>query len=93
MTAVLPRLFTTLRLCVVISFSVIFFSESFAIRYGIGYVIMNAWAQVLYIDMYSGILALSITGFLVFMAIDLIQTVSCTWLTYSATNYQKFPWR
>ena len=91
--AVLPRLFTALRLCVGISFSVIFFSESFATRYGIGYFIMNAWAQVLYIDMYSGILALSITGFLVFKAIDFFQKVSCPWLSPPAANYQNFSWR
>jgi NitT/TauT family transport system permease protein len=91
--AVLPRLFTALRLCVGISFSVIFFSESFATRYGIGYFIMNAWAQVLYIDMYAGILALSITGFLVFKAIDLLQRISCPWLAPPAANYQNFSWR
>mgnify|MGYP006300333681 CR=1 FL=1 len=78
--ATLPRLFTALRLSVGISFSVIFFSESFATRYGIGYFIMNAWAQVLYVDMFAGILALAIVGYLAFRLIDLCERAACPWL-------------
>ncbi|MFW5689730.1 MAG: ABC transporter permease [Spirochaetota bacterium] len=79
--ATMPRIFTALRLSVGISFSVIFFSESFATRFGIGFFIMNAWAQVLYVDMFAGILALSIAGYLVFRAIDLIERAACPWLS------------
>ena len=78
--ATLPRIFTALRLSVGISFSVVFFSESFATRYGIGYFIVDAWAQVVYLDMYAGILALSIAGYLVFQLIDLTQRLACPWL-------------
>jgi len=76
---VLPNVITALRISVGVSISVLFFSENFATTYGIGYFIMNCWVMVNYVEMFSGILALSIMGFLLFRLIDLLEHRLCKW--------------
>ncbi|HEX2947066.1 MAG TPA: ABC transporter permease subunit [Clostridia bacterium] len=78
--AALPGIFTALRISTGISISIIFFAENFASRYGIGYFIMNSWVMVNYVDMFSGILALSILGLLLFGSIDLLEERLCGWM-------------
>jgi NitT/TauT family transport system permease protein len=78
--AALPKLFTALRISAGISISIIFFAENFSSTYGIGYFIMNSWVMVNYVNMFSGILALSILGLLLFGAIDLVEARYCKWL-------------
>lgn len=77
--AVLPRIMTALRISIGISISVLFFAESFATTYGIGYYIMNSWLLVNYVDMFSGILALSLLGFGLFSLLDLAERRFCRW--------------
>lgn len=78
--AVLPKLLSSLRISMGISMSVLFFAETFATRYGIGYFIMNNWVMVNYVDMYAGILAMSIMGIFLFAIIDSIEGRICRWL-------------
>ena len=78
--AVLPRVITSLRISFGVSVSVLFFGESFATTYGIGYFIMNSWLMVDYVAMFAGILALSLTGLVVFMLIDLLEGSLCRWV-------------
>lgn len=80
MPAVLPRLFSALRLSLGISISTLFFAENFATTYGIGYYIMNAWIMVDYLDMFSGILALSLLGLLLLRSLDLLEKKLCPWV-------------
>lgn len=78
--AVLPKIITALRISVGVSISVLFFGENFATTYGIGYFIMNSWLMVNYVEMFSGILALSIMGFLIFKLIDMLENKLCGWI-------------
>ncbi len=78
--AALPKIFTALRISTGISISIIFFAENFASTYGIGYFIMNSWVMVNYVNMFSGILALSILGLLLFRIIDFLEARYCKWL-------------
>lgn len=78
--AVLPKIITALRISVGVSISVLFFGENFATTYGIGYFIMNSWLMVNYVEMFSGILALSIMGFLIFKIIDILENKLCRWI-------------
>ncbi|SHJ30712.1 ABC transporter permease [Lutispora thermophila] len=80
MPAILPRLFSALRLSLGISISTLFFAENFATTYGIGYYIMNAWVMVDYLDMFSGILALSLLGLLLLRLMDLLEKKFCPWV-------------
>ncbi|MDR0371051.1 MAG: ABC transporter permease [Prevotellaceae bacterium] len=77
--AILPDLFTTLRIALGIAVSVLFFTETYGTDRGMGYYIVDAWMRINYLDMYAGIALLSIMGFLLFLLIDLADTVCCKW--------------
>jgi len=77
--ATLPKIMTALRICVGVSISILFFGENYATTYGIGYFIMNSWLMADYVEMFSGILALSLMGFLLFKGIDLLEARWCKW--------------
>ena len=78
--AVLPKIISALRVSIGVSIATLFFSENFATTYGIGYFIMNCWVMVDYVQMFAGILAMSIMGIIIFKAVDLIERKLCPWL-------------
>ncbi|WP_338470621.1 ABC transporter permease [Niallia sp. XMNu-256] len=80
MPSVLPKIITAIRISVGVSISVLFYGENFATTYGIGYFIMDSWIKVNYVEMFSGILALSIMGFVIFKVIDFIEFKVCGWI-------------
>ncbi|NBI06362.1 ABC transporter permease [Senegalia massiliensis] len=77
---VMPNIITALRISIGTSIAVLFYAENFATEYGIGYFIMNKWITVDYLEMFSGILALSIMGFGIFRLIDIIENRLCKWV-------------
>lgn len=77
--AMLPKLFSALRVSLGISIATLFFAENYATTYGIGYVVMNAWSMVDYPKMFAGIMGLSLMGLLLFKFIDLLETKCCPW--------------
>lgn len=84
--AVLPGILTALRITIGTSIAVLFFAENFAVRYGIGYYIMNNWSMVNYLKMYSGIIAVSLLGYFLFKGIDLLEAKFCSWQKLSDKN-------
>ncbi|WP_243456600.1 ABC transporter permease [Mobilitalea sibirica] len=78
--AVFPKIISALRVSIGVSIATLFFSENFATTYGIGYFIMNCWVMVDYIQMFAGILAMSIMGIVIFKAIDLMERKLCPWI-------------
>lgn len=52
--------------------SVLFFTENYGTKYGMGYFIMDAWTRMDYPMMYGAIIVLSGLGFSLFLVIDLI---------------------
>ena len=77
--ALAPRIFSSLRMTLGTAIAVLFLAETFATRMGIGWYIMDAWSRIAYVEMYAGILALSFTGLLLFILIDLIEGYTCYW--------------
>jgi len=77
--AVLPGILTALRITIGTSIAVLFFAENFAVKYGIGYYIMNSWSMVNYLKMYSGIIAVSLLGYFLFKGIDWLENKYCSW--------------
>ncbi|HBM80177.1 MAG TPA: nitrate/sulfonate/bicarbonate ABC transporter ATP-binding protein [Clostridiaceae bacterium] len=61
------------------SVSILFFTETFGTEYGMGYFIMDSWMRVNYVEMYSGIVILSIMGFGLFTLVDFIERQLCPW--------------
>lgn len=77
--ASLPRLLTSIRVGLGTAISVLFFTETFGTKYGMGYFIMDSWMRVNYLEMYAGIVVLSIIGFFLFMVVDKLEEVVCRW--------------
>ena len=76
---ILPAVLDSLKISLGIALSILFFAENYGTRYGLGYHIMNSWQKMDYIDLYTGILALSLLGFVLFLILDLIQDKVSAW--------------
>ncbi len=76
---ILPSILTSLRLNIGIGIAVLFFAETYATKYGIGYFIMDSWSLIEYVDMYSGIVILSLIGYLLFKISDFLENNYCSW--------------
>lgn len=77
--ASMPKFLTALRVAMATAVSVLFFTETFGTQYGMGYFIMDAWLRVNYLEMYSGIVVLSIIGLVLFGTIDYLEGKLCGW--------------
>jgi len=77
--ASLAEVLTSIRLALGTAVSVLFFTETYGTEYGMGYFIMDAWLRVNYLDMYAGIVVLSLMGFCLFIAIDIAEKYLCSW--------------
>ncbi len=77
--ASLSGLLTSIRVGLGTAISVLFFTETFGTKYGMGYFIMDSWMRVNYLEMYAGIVVLSIIGFLLFMVVDKLEDRVCRW--------------
>jgi NitT/TauT family transport system permease protein len=76
---IIKAILTSLRIGIGTAISVLFFTENFGTEYGMGYFIMDSWMRINYIQMYSGILILSIIGLLFFIIIDVLDGILCPW--------------
>lgn len=76
----LPEIFTAIRISLGTAISVLFFAESFATFEGLGYFIFEAWSRVNYPEMFAGIIAISLQGFVLFILVNLLQRFICPWL-------------
>lgn len=77
--AALPSMFTSLKIAIGSSMVAVFFAENYATKVGIGYYIMNAWIKVDYVEMYSGIVGISLCGMGLFKLIERIERRLCKW--------------
>ena len=77
--AILPQIFTGLRISIGISLASLFFAENYATQFGIGYFILSAWTKMDYAEMFSGILTLGFVGILLFYVLDKIESASVPW--------------
>ena len=77
--AILSEVLTNIRLSIGTAFSVLFFAEAYGTSLGIGYFIQDSWTRINYIDMYSGIVILSLLGLILFIILDYIEDIVCRW--------------
>ena len=78
--AVLPKIMSALRVSIGVSIATLFFSENYATTYGIGYFIMNCWVMANYVEMFAGILAMSLMGTFIFKTVDWVEKKICPWI-------------
>ncbi len=76
---ILPDILSALRVTVGIATSVLFVTETFGTDKGLGFFIVDAWMRIDYITMYAGIVMISIIGFILFLIIDIADTLFCKW--------------
>jgi len=79
MPAILPDIFSSLRVALGIATSALFFIETFGTDKGLGYYITDSQLRVDYIQMYFGIIVLSVIGFALFLFVDLLDSIFCKW--------------
>jgi len=75
----LPEILTSLRLGLGTAMAVLFLTETYATRQGIGYFIMDALSRLAYADMFAGILAMGLMGFFLYLVIDGLEKRVCLW--------------
>ncbi len=78
--AILPQIFSGLRVCTGISLASLFFAENYATRYGIGYYILSAWTKMNYAEMFGGILSMGFVGILMFGLLDRLEDLCTPWV-------------
>ena len=71
--AIQKNLCASLRVSVGISLASLFFAENYNTTYGLGYLILSAWAKMDYPEMFVGILLIGILGFVLFSGIDYLE--------------------
>jgi NitT/TauT family transport system permease protein len=84
--AILPDLLSTLRVATGTAISVLFVTETYGTDHGMGYFVVDAWMRINYTDMYAGIVILSMTGFLLFLLMDLLEAWLCKWRENSTST-------
>lgn len=77
--AILPDIFSSLRVALGIATSALFFIETFGTDKGLGFYITDSQMRVDYNQMYFGIIVLSLIGFILFLLIDLLDSLLCKW--------------
>jgi len=77
--SVLPGIFTSMRIAIGTCVAVLFFAESFATEKGLGYLIIDAWSKFDYVLMYNGIILMGTLGFMLYVAINLLEKRLCRW--------------
>jgi NitT/TauT family transport system permease protein len=80
--ACLPKIMTALRISLGTAIAVLFFSETVANTGGyggIGYYVMESWARLAWNDMFAGIIAMGIMGFVLYLFLDWLEKKICPW--------------
>jgi NitT/TauT family transport system permease protein len=77
--AILPETFSSLRVALGIATSALFFIETFGTDKGLGFYITDSQMRVDYVQMYFGIIVLSLIGFILFLMVDLLDNIFCKW--------------
>ena len=79
--ATLPAVLTALRLSVGTAVAVLFFTESFATRFGLGYyILVETWTRLAYEEMYAGVVAMGLLGVGLYHLIDRLERRLCPYL-------------
>lgn len=79
----LASILSALRVALGTAIAILFFTEVYGTEYGLGYFVMDAWGRLDYLDMYCGILVLSLVAFLLFLLIDRLEYRLLKWREFT----------
>lgn len=77
--AALPDAITSLKVASGTAVAVLFMAESFATRSGLGFLIMDAWGRGDQLEMFSGILSMSLLGLITYETCHVAEKILCRW--------------
>jgi len=77
--AALPSAMTALKVTSGTAVAVLFMAESFATQSGLGFLIMDAWGRGDQLEMFCGILSMSLLGLLVYESCHIAERTLCRW--------------
>lgn len=77
--AVLPDLFTAIRVGLATGISALIFAEAFGTRRGLGFFIMDSWTRLNYRNMAQGIIATAVLGLSLTALSDIVERYVCRW--------------
>ena len=77
--AALPDAVTALRVASGTAVAVLFMVESFATRTGLGFLIMDAWGRGDQVEMFTGIIAMSLLGLGLYGFANALERLLCPW--------------
>ena len=80
----LPDAITALKVASGTAVAVLFMAESFATRRGLGFLIMDAWGRGDQQEMFTGILAMSLLGVLLYETCNGLEQLCCRWKTLTS---------
>ena len=70
---------STMRISLGTAIAILFFTETYGTRFGMGFFIMDAWMRLSYVQMYGGIVILSLVGFVLFIIVDVLENFFLRW--------------
>ena len=76
----LPAILTSLRLGLGTALAVLFLAETYATQTGIGFFIMDSLSRMNYEEMFAGIIAMGLMGFVLYVLLDQAEKVLCSWI-------------
>jgi NitT/TauT family transport system permease protein len=77
--AVLPEMLTSLRVASGTAIAILFFSETIVSQEGLGYYLLDAWSRYDFLEMFAGVIAMGLMGFIIYMLLDYIEHKACKW--------------
>ena len=77
--AALPSAMTSLKVGSGTAVAVLFMAESFATQNGLGFLIMDAWGRGDQLEMFCGILSMSLLGLVIYESCHIAEKFFCRW--------------
>ncbi len=76
----LPSILTSLRLGLGTAMAVLFLVETYATQKGIGFFILDSLSRMNYEEMFAGIIAMGLMGFVLYLLLDKAEKNLCAWI-------------
>ena len=77
--AALSQILSSTRVALGTATAILFITETHGTRHGLGFYIMDAFNRLNYVDMYAGIVVLSLVAFLLFVLVDALDAFLLKW--------------
>lgn len=77
--AALSSILSSIRVALGTATAILFITETHGTRHGMGFYIMDSFSRINYIDMYAGIVILSLVAFVLFLFVDILDSTLLKW--------------